>query len=300
MHAKFVVLAAALVVAAMITHRRRDAVAPLAAAACALGASVVGVAVLTQHWFGSWVPGAQITGSSQSSSQSLGEVTEYFHIGVGYVGTLFDQQSGLLVASPVYALAIPGLVLLWRRWRSAALACALVGAAIYVPAASWGIWYGGQASPARLLTPLVPVLAVGVASALDAGGVRARRLFTILMIPSVLYAYALVTLPAITRYADPDTGLNYLIARLDRLTDVDLTFAFPSYRDVSSLTWVTTIVYAGITALMCLFLLRGRPGSFGTEFVPHPLARGSGPGEDHADRDNEEVADHEQYQRLGG
>jgi hypothetical protein len=151
-HPKFSVLAAGLLGAALVAHRGRDAIKPLVAASGLLVASVLGLSLLTQQWFHSWVPGAQITMTrvpSPGSSSSLGDVfAKNFHLTIGYIGILFDQQSGLFFASPVYLLAIPGVVLLWRRNRSLAIICALVVAAVYVPAASWGVWYGGQASPA--------------------------------------------------------------------------------------------------------------------------------------------------------
>ena len=69
---------------------------------------------------------------------------------VGLVGILFDQQSGLLIANPIYLLAVPGLVLLWRRDKRLALASGLVFLSIYLPNNMYNIWYGGFASPARL------------------------------------------------------------------------------------------------------------------------------------------------------
>jgi len=262
-HPKFIVLAAGLLAAAVVTHRRKEAIKPLSAAAGSLIASVLGVAFVTHLWFHSWVPGAQISmtriPSPQSSSSLFLFQTQNFHLTVGFLGLLFDQQSGLFVASPVYVLAIPGILLLWRRARSVALVSALIIAAVYLPAASWGIWYGGQASPARLLTPLLPVLAVGIASVLDGGGARARRIFYLLMIPSVLLAYLMVTLPAFTRYGDPATDHNYFIARFERLTHLDLTPLFPSFRHVSATTWLTTAVYLAAILLICVLLMHRQP-----------------------------------------
>ena len=291
LHPKFIVLAVGLLGAAVVAHRRREAIKSLAAATGLLVASVVGVAFLTHAWFHSWIPGAQISLGGHSSWAQL--LTKNFHLTAGYAGMLFDQQSGLLFASPVFILAIAGILLLWRRKRSLAIVCVLVIAAVYLPAASWGIWYGGYASPARLLTPLMPVLVVGIASLLDVGGPRARRLFYVLMIPSLFYAYLIVTLPDFTRYGDPATDHNYFIARFERLTHLDLTPLFPSFRHPSATTWLTTAVYLAATLIICVLVMHRRPqwqleGSSlvsrygeveqGASAATRP--RGSGPGED--------------------
>ena len=87
----------------------------------------------------------------------------------GLPGVLLDQEFGLLVYAPVFALALPGLVLLWRRdRRGAAVAWALVGV-VLLTASTWHMWRGGWNPPARFLVPLVPVLAVAIASALARG-----------------------------------------------------------------------------------------------------------------------------------
>jgi hypothetical protein len=84
----------------------------------------------------------------------------------GLPGLLLDQEFGLLVFAPVFALALPGLSLIGRRERrGAAVAWALVAVAL-LTASSWHMWRGGWNPPARFLVPLVPVLAVAVASAL--------------------------------------------------------------------------------------------------------------------------------------
>jgi hypothetical protein len=72
---------------------------------------------------------------------------------VGLFGVLFDQQSGLFFAGPVYVLAIRGIMLLWRRSQNLAIVCGLVFASVYLVAGCFGVWYGGLSSPARLLTP---------------------------------------------------------------------------------------------------------------------------------------------------
>jgi hypothetical protein len=174
---------------------------------------------------------------------------------VGLIGVLFDQQSGLFFASPVYVLAIPGIILLWRRERILAITCAIVFMSVYLPNGAFSVWYGGFASPARLLTPVVPALAIGIASMLDAGGSRAWRLFSILAIPSFLHAYLMMALPR-TRYGDPVTQHNFFIARIERLVHLDLTLLFPSFHHIGPTTWLTTGGCLLAVIVICIFLVR--------------------------------------------
>lgn len=83
---------------------------------------------------------------------------------------LFDQEYGLLVYAPIFALALPGCVALVRRfgWRDA-LAALLPIAVVLATAATWRMWWGGFTPPARFLVPIVPALALAVAASLRRG-----------------------------------------------------------------------------------------------------------------------------------
>ena len=87
----------------------------------------------------------------------------------GIPGLLLDQEFGLLVYAPVYALAAPGLVLLARRHRCAALACGALVVATLLTAGAWPMWRGGWNPPARFLLPVVPALALGLAASFQNG-----------------------------------------------------------------------------------------------------------------------------------
>ena len=87
----------------------------------------------------------------------------------GLPGLLLDQEFGLLVYAPLFALALPGFLQLWRKDRREALvALGLVGA-VFLTAGTWPMWRGGWNPPARFLVPIVPVLALAVAAVLRRG-----------------------------------------------------------------------------------------------------------------------------------
>lgn len=87
----------------------------------------------------------------------------------GLPGLFLDQEFGIFIYAPVFALAIPGALRLWRaRRRDAVLVAALV-LVVVVMAGSWDMWRGGFNPPARFLVPLLPVLAVALAASLRRG-----------------------------------------------------------------------------------------------------------------------------------
>jgi hypothetical protein len=86
----------------------------------------------------------------------------------GSPGLLLDQEFGLLVYAPVFALCVPGLVYLWRRDRRLAAAVAAGIALTAFTAGTWHMWRGGFNPPARFLVPLLPLLALLVGAALRA------------------------------------------------------------------------------------------------------------------------------------
>jgi hypothetical protein len=86
----------------------------------------------------------------------------------GLAGLLFDRQFGLLAASPVWALALPGSVLLLRARAGDGLRALLLGASSALVGAAFSMWWGGACPPARFLVPALPALALALAPALTA------------------------------------------------------------------------------------------------------------------------------------
>jgi hypothetical protein len=81
----------------------------------------------------------------------------------GLPGALFDQQFGLISNSPVYGVVLAGCLvaaLRLRRWSLELLALAVP---YTISVAMYQHWWGGASAPARLLTPLTPVVALGAA-----------------------------------------------------------------------------------------------------------------------------------------
>lgn len=82
-------------------------------------------------------------------------------------GLVLDQEFGLLALAPIYLLALPGVIHLWRRSRAVAVALSTVIAAavvsIVLPIINPYGFVGGWSPAPRFLVPIVPLLGIAVA-----------------------------------------------------------------------------------------------------------------------------------------
>lgn len=176
----------------------------------------------------------------------------------GLLGLLFDQQFGLLTFAPVLASASLG----WSRVRSGltpSIATLGVVALGYLATVCtyWMWWVGVPATPARLATAVVPLLAPFVAVAWRDGGVGRRTVALVLLAASLATsALVLGTADGGLAWAARDAQAAWLWV-LGPV--VDLPRAWPSFfwnvtgGDVSSewpfvlhvTTWLAIAVVAG-------------------------------------------------------
>ena len=174
----------------------------------------------------------------------------------GLQGLALDQEFGLLVYAPVFALALPGaLGLLRSRSRMGLAAIAAVGVVV-LSAGSWHMWRGGWNPPARFLVPVVPCLALCSASSLRRGLGSA---------PALLVGWTLFT--GLTGAAQPrlvhrDRDGTAPLFRSEAGAE-EWTRLLPGYvlsePDRHRLAWV----WCGVLALAALAGGRGRPKATG-------------------------------------
>ncbi len=151
---------ALLVLAHAVWRQRRAALA----LASPLLASVAGLGFYHHALYGFWDPRRVYGRRPELALATLGE---------GLPGLFLDQEFGLLVYAPALVLAIPGLVSLLRRDRKLGLVAVLAVLAVVLTAGSWHMWRGGFNPPGRFLVPIVPILVVASALALERRGLTA-------------------------------------------------------------------------------------------------------------------------------
>ncbi|HEX7486538.1 MAG TPA: hypothetical protein VF332_10320 [Vicinamibacterales bacterium] len=81
----------------------------------------------------------------------------------GLPALLFDQQFGVLPNAPVYALALAGLVPLFRLRRRFAGEMVLLLVSYLLLVAAFHMWWGGWSAPARFMVPVLLMLGVPAA-----------------------------------------------------------------------------------------------------------------------------------------
>jgi hypothetical protein len=118
----------------------------------------------------------------------INPITDPAGLPVAMLGLLLDQQWGMLIAAPIYALAFVGLLALWsgRETRTLLLWLVVLIAPYFVLVADYRQWWGEWCPPARYLCTVAPLLAAPLAQSL----VTLRR--------SILYKGAFAALAVVS------------------------------------------------------------------------------------------------------
>ncbi len=211
--------------------------------------------------YGVWSPAvvrSGVGGNVGLLADGIGIWGHLIHGGLSFLGYFLDQRIGLLLYSPVYLLALWGLVLLWRRERLQAVEFVLLGLAPILTY-SWAYWsMGGYTPPNRPIVPGIPFLAVLAGlGACALGSWHARRLRDLLLGLSLAVSVALLFHndalyhPMSIR---SQAARNQLLA-YHGPANFDLTRWLPAYLGESLNFWPNLIFPVGVV-LLGGFLLR--------------------------------------------
>jgi hypothetical protein len=155
--------------------------------------------------------------------------TSATYIPRGVIGLLFDQQFGVMVTAPIYVMAAIGGVALMRARPRLAIELALIVIPYAAAVASYAMWWGGAAAPARFLVAVLPLAVLPVAY----GSAGSRTFRAVALVLAVVSAALLLP-----RAFEEDGrflfnnrgGVDATIEWLTR--SVDLSLALPSvHRD---------------------------------------------------------------------
>lgn len=175
---------------------------------------------------------------------------------------LLFSSKGLLALSPVLALGIAGLVVLYRRGlRAEALTMAGVALAFLVYNSGYYLPFGGGSPGPRFLIPMLPFLAVPLAIAYK----RWPALTVALAVPSALMMMAAtVTLPMI---GNGDTGYWAHVISLGRFEHTVLTVLGAGNGWVALSPFLCAIGLAAALAALATPRVRLSPGAVVAAFV---------------------------------
>lgn len=144
-----------LVLLAAVFHRHGRRAGFLATAACA--AFVAPVLVTNQRWFGSLLGATPILEALHAGVHST---TGTFRLSLdGFAGLLVSPSRGLLIFSPIIAVAAPGMLAALRAGKAdVGWWCLLAAAAQFVLYASYVVWWGGHTYGPRYMLDILPLL----------------------------------------------------------------------------------------------------------------------------------------------
>jgi YYY domain-containing protein len=186
----------------------------------------------------------------------------------GLLGFLFDQQWGLLVYSPLYLLALAGLVLMVRSHRKDLGWLLAVAGPTLLLFASYRQWWGEWCPPARYLVPILGLGAAPLALALKGVTQRWAAALAGLLFGASLFIMGSFVLAPKLMYNHP-TGVSrlfqsYAQASLNYPWGLDLTRWLPSFVVPGGATWWQAALALGlagmvVAALSGIFRARPRP-----------------------------------------
>ncbi len=157
----------------------------------------------------------------------------------GAPALLFDRQFGLLAVSPVWLLAVPGALMLWRSSRSLLLVAVGLAGSTFLVGASFSMWWGGACPPARFVVPALPGLALCVAVVI---GARRRLFGSLLGGSAAVLAIAAYAPRAIHNRPDGASGFLRFVSPA-----LDLDAALPSF--IVGDAWAVVLVLSLCAAL---------------------------------------------------
>ena len=236
-HRKFTLFAAGLLF--VVAWERRDELRVLPRSR-AMGLAGVFLAPVIAFHVWSWLHWGNLAGPQALDGLPLSWRTALS----GLPGLLIDRENGLLVWAPIYVAALAA----WWHTRATTWPLLVPVLLLYLPSAANEEWWGGFAPAARFLVPLVPLLALPLASGL-ADRVFARAVLA-LCVPQLIISAIGWQRP---RFLWPrGDGHNRVLETLPGIGRA-LNDALPSFRvgpvDAVAVSLVVLVLIAAVLAL---------------------------------------------------
>jgi hypothetical protein len=190
----------------------------------------------------------------------------------GLFGLLFDQKWGLLIYAPLYLIAIAGLIWLpfkvagkkfTARRRSDFVWLMVTIVPYYLIMASYKQWWGEWCPPARYLMPIIPLMALPLAIALNELSAKARTVFVGLCAVFVAWSWMIAGIfmwypKVMYHWQDeaPAKLLTWLQTNIQFFNSINLGAIFPSYATLLTVQKDTPFVLtAALWVLGALLIL---------------------------------------------
>jgi hypothetical protein len=168
-------------------------------------------------------------------------------------GLLLDAQWGLLVAAPIYLIAIAGVPCWLRTSRTARLAL-LALAPYLVVIATYRVWWGEWGPPARYLVPVAPFAAGALAAAI--GMLQKPGRIAFIGVWSFGMLLTLIGVADPQRFYHHPNGVNHLYTALDSRIGTHLADRLVAFQPLAQSSFTQRSV-AAISLIVVLLLVAG-------------------------------------------
>jgi hypothetical protein len=218
LHTRLVILAALLAGFLALRLIARREFGRAAAMLAVVGASVAAWLAYFHVIYGEWNPSAPYAGIPQATWTSIPH---------GLPALFVDQQFGLVPNAPAFGVALVGLFAVLRSRRRLAVELTVLLAAYTLLVAGFHMWWGGHSAPARLLVPVLPILALPAAVCWSQWRTAGRAVAVVALTLSVLITASMVATENGTLIFNDRDGVGQLLEWATPL--VDLPRAAPSF-----------------------------------------------------------------------
>ena len=171
-------------------------------------------------------------------------------------GLLLDAQWGLLIAAPIYLLAIAGIPQWYRVSYVARLALAALLPYVLV-IATYSVWWGEWGPPARYLVPIAP-FAAGALAVLIAG-LTTRGIVAVIGIWGVGMVLTLVGVANPQRFYHHPNGINNIFRVMDNWFGTQTANWLVAYQPIAQSSLYQRAIVAivlGIALTVCTRWMR--------------------------------------------
>jgi hypothetical protein len=168
-------------------------------------------------------------------------------------GLLLDAQWGLLVAAPIYLIAIAGIPRWLQTSRTARLAL-LALAPYLVVIATYRVWWGEWGPPARYLVPVAPFAAGALAAVI--GRLHRSGRVAVIGVWSIGMLLTLIGAADPQRFYHHPNGNNHLYAVVDSKTGTHLADRLVAFQPLAQSSFAQRSA-AAIALIVVLLLVFG-------------------------------------------
>lgn len=173
----------------------------------------------------------------------------------GILGLMLDRYYGLFTYTPVAILSMLGIAEYYRRSRTAFAVTTSSFLGLYLTASYWIDWNGGWSYPARLIMPVIPLMALPTAFAIrrfiEKLWFRSFLLLTTTLSFIINFSITWIRGLGVGKGISKQKVFNYFFAWFTKNLHIDISALFPDFNEpLLTSNWVWIICLLGVSFIV--------------------------------------------------